>query len=51
MKLGDNKVLDIEVILIGLLGIDIVLGIGGLFMGCIVEVYGFELLGKIMFIL
>lgn len=43
--------MDIEVIFIGLLIIDIVLGIGGLFCGCVVEIYGFELLGKMILIL
>lgn len=52
MKLGvDNFVVEIEVILIGLLGLDIVLGIGGLFKGCIIEIFGLESLGKIMLML
>ena len=40
MKLGDNKALNIESVSTGSLGIDIALGIGGLPMGRIVEVYG-----------
>jgi len=46
MKLGDNKALDIDAISTGSLGIDIALGIGGLPMGRIVEVYGPESSGK-----
>ncbi|MGB1293645.1 MAG: ATPase domain-containing protein, partial [Pseudoalteromonas sp.] len=46
MKLGDNKALDIEAVSTGSLGIDIALGIGGLPMGRIVEVYGPESSGK-----
>lgn len=46
MKLGDNKALNIESISTGSLGIDIALGIGGLPMGRIVEVYGPESSGK-----
>ncbi|KPH61974.1 recombinase RecA [Pseudoalteromonas porphyrae] len=46
MKLGDNKALDIEAISTGSLGIDIALGIGGLPMGRIVEIYGPESSGK-----
>ncbi|MGO2010421.1 recombinase RecA [Pseudoalteromonas sp.] len=46
MKLGDNKALDIDAVSTGSLGIDIALGIGGLPMGRIVEVYGPESSGK-----
>ncbi|CAM4388116.1 recombinase RecA [Pseudoalteromonas ostreae] len=46
MKLGDNKALDIDAISTGSLGIDIALGIGGLPMGRIVEIYGPESSGK-----
>jgi recombination protein RecA len=46
MKLGDNKALNIESVSTGSLGIDIALGIGGLPMGRIVEVYGPESSGK-----
>ena len=42
MKLGDNKALNIDAVSTGSLGIDIALGIGGLPMGRIVEVYGPE---------
>lgn len=38
-------------ILIGLLGFDIVLGIGGLFKGWIIEIYGFESFGKMILML
>ena len=46
MKLGVNKALNIESVSTGSLGIDIALGIGGLPMGRIVEVYGPESSGK-----
>ncbi|WP_213608892.1 recombinase RecA [Pseudoalteromonas sp.] len=46
MKLGDNKALKIDAVSTGSLGIDIALGIGGLPMGRIVEVYGPESSGK-----
>ncbi|MEM5552960.1 recombinase RecA [Pseudoalteromonas sp. NEC-BIFX-2020_002] len=46
MKLGDNKALDIDAVSTGSLGIDIALGIGGLPMGRIVEIYGPESSGK-----
>lgn len=52
MKLGkDNFVVEIELILIGLFGLDIVFGIGGLFKGWIIEIYGFESLGKMILML
>lgn len=31
--------------------LDVVLGVGGYFCGCIIEVYGFESLGKIIVVL
>ena len=46
MKLGDNKALNIDAVSTGSLGIDIALGIGGLPMGRIVEIYGPESSGK-----
>ena len=46
MKLGDNKALNIDAVSTGSLGIDIALGIGGLPMGRIVEVYGPDSSGK-----
>ncbi|WP_404342811.1 recombinase RecA [Pseudoalteromonas mariniglutinosa] len=46
MKLGDNRALDVEAVSTGSLGIDIALGIGGLPMGRIVEIYGPESSGK-----
>jgi recombination protein RecA len=46
MRLGDNKVVDIEKISTGSLGLDIALGIGGIPKGRIVEVYGPESSGK-----
>lgn len=33
---------------LGFFVLDIVLGVGGYFKGCIVEIYGLELFGKIM---
>lgn len=51
MCMGDCVVEFVEVILIGLLMFDIVLGIGGLLKGCVVEIYGLEFLGKIILIL
>lgn len=51
MCLGDNCVMDVEIILTGFLFLDIVLGVGGLLMGCIVEIFGFEFLGKMILIL
>lgn len=51
MCMGDQVYVVIFVILIGFLGLDIVLGIGGMFQGWIVEIYGFELFGKIMLML
>ncbi|MDG6881170.1 Recombinase A [Phocoenobacter uteri] len=46
MRLGENKKLDIEAVSTGSLGLDIALGIGGLPMGRIVEIYGPESSGK-----
>lgn len=46
MKLGDSKVMGIESISTGSLGLDISLGIGGLPKGRIVEIYGPESSGK-----
>ncbi len=46
MRLGENQKLDIESISTGSLGLDIALGIGGLPMGRIVEIYGPESSGK-----
>lgn len=46
MKLGDNAVTEIEASSTGSLGLDIALGIGGLPMGRIVEIYGPESSGK-----
>lgn len=46
MKLGENKALNVESVSTGSLGIDVALGIGGLPMGRIVEVYGPESSGK-----
>lgn len=51
MFMGDFIVQDIEVILIGFLGFDIVLGIGGFLCGWVVEIYGLELLGKIILVI
>ena len=46
MKLGDSKVMGVEAIPTGSLGLDIALGIGGLPKGRIVEIYGPESSGK-----
>lgn len=46
MRLSDSKVMDIEVISTGSLGLDLALGIGGVPRGRIVEVYGPESSGK-----
>lgn len=46
MKLGDTQALDIEAVPTGSLGLDSALGIGGLPMGRIVEIYGPESSGK-----
>lgn len=46
MKLGDSKILAVEAISTGSLGLDIALGIGGLPKGRVVEIYGPESSGK-----
>ncbi|MFC0309569.1 recombinase RecA [Gallibacterium trehalosifermentans] len=46
MRLGDTKTLDVEAISTGSLGLDVALGIGGLPMGRIVEIFGPESSGK-----
>lgn len=46
MKLGDQPVVDAEVIPTGSLGLDIALGIGGFPKGRVVEIYGPESSGK-----
>ncbi len=46
MKLGEKQDLDIEAISTGSLSLDVALGIGGLPMGRIVEIYGPESSGK-----
>jgi recombination protein RecA len=46
MKMGDAKVVDVDVIPTGSLGLDIALGIGGLPKGRIIEIYGPESSGK-----
>jgi len=46
MKLGEKKVMDVESISTGSLGLDIALGINGLPKGRIVEIYGPESSGK-----
>lgn len=46
MRLGDNKIADVEAIPTGSLSLDIALGIGGLPCGRIVEIYGPESSGK-----
>ncbi|QJC29343.1 recombinase RecA [Enterobacteriaceae endosymbiont of Plateumaris pusilla] len=46
MRLGDNRTMDIESISTGSITLDIALGIGGLPIGRIVEIYGPESSGK-----
>ncbi|HWB62404.1 MAG TPA: recombinase RecA [Chitinophagales bacterium] len=46
MKLGDSKIMQVEVIPTGSLGLDIALGVGGLPKGRVVEIYGPESSGK-----
>ncbi|MGL4859314.1 MAG: recombinase RecA [Enterobacteriaceae bacterium] len=46
MRLGDTKTLDVESVSTGSLSLDIALGIGGLPMGRVVEVFGPESSGK-----
>ena len=46
MRLGDNKALSIDSVSTGSLSLDIALGIGGLPMGRVVEIYGPESSGK-----
>jgi len=46
MKLGDEKMVDIEVIPTGALSLDLALGVGGVPKGRIVEIYGPESSGK-----
>jgi recombination protein RecA len=46
MKLGGDKVMEIESISTGSLGLDIALGIGGLPNGRVIEIYGPESSGK-----
>ena len=46
MRLGENPVVETEVIPTGSLGLDIGLGIGGLPRGRVVEIYGPESSGK-----
>jgi recombination protein RecA len=46
MRLGQDKVVDIESISSGSLGLDIALGIGGLPRGRVIEIYGPESSGK-----
>lgn len=46
MRLGDTQTLDVDKISTGSLGLDIALGIGGLPMGRIVEIFGPESSGK-----
>lgn len=46
MRLGDNQILDIEVISSGSLGLDHALGVGGIPRGRVTEIYGPESSGK-----
>ena len=46
MRLGEERVVETEVVPTGSLGLDIALGIGGLPRGRVVEIYGPESSGK-----
>jgi recombination protein RecA len=46
MRLGDSKIMQVEAIPTGSLGLDVALGIGGLPKGRVVEIYGPESSGK-----
>jgi recombination protein RecA len=46
MKLGENAIMDIETIPTGCLALDIALGVGGVPMGRVIEIYGPESSGK-----
>jgi len=46
MRLSDKKVMDVEVISTGSLGLDLALGIGGIPRGRVIEIYGPESSGK-----
>lgn len=46
--MGEGIYIKVEVFSLGLLVLDIVFGINGYFKGRIMEVYGFESLGKII---
>lgn len=46
MKLGDSKSMDVETISTGSLALDVALGVGGLPMGRVIEIYGPESSGK-----
>ena len=46
MKLGDTKNMDVETVSTGSLALDVALGVGGLPMGRVVEIYGPESSGK-----
>ena len=46
MKLGDNAVVNVEVISTGSIALDAALGVGGLPKGRVVEIYGPESSGK-----
>ena len=51
MKLGAEEKVDVLVIFIGLFGFDIVLGVGGFSCGWVIEIFGLEVLGKIIMML
>ena len=46
MRLGDNKIMAVEVISTGSLGVDYALGVGGIPRGRVIEIYGPESSGK-----
>lgn len=51
MCFGSNAKMKVEMFLIGLFVFDFVFGVGGLLKGCIIEIYGLEFFGKMMFCL
>ena len=46
MKMGDQAIVDVEIIPSGSLGLDVALGVGGYPRGRVIEIYGPESSGK-----